>query len=257
MEIIKRLEELNFRFYEHFASDFDQTRSYGWAGWTPLLNLLPPSSDLKVVDLGCGNGRLAQFLARQYCTQKNNTVRQYIGLDRSPTLLEYARSIDLPFDTHWQKWDWGELFTPQNYPIDITAPSLKEAGWVTLFGVLHHVYGYQRRLKLIKWAASHLSIGGILTLSLWDFGAHPRWDKKKISHDQFQSEWGIDPTQLESGDVLLGWSGDFSTPRYCHWVDREEELRLLRDVQDQCPQIKSGQLVHTEGDFNRYLCWFA
>ena len=97
MEIIKRLEELNFRFYEHFAADFDQTRSYGWAGWTPLLDLLPTLSELKVVDIGCGNGRLAQFLARKYCTQKNNCVRQYVGLDRSPSLLDYAKSIDLPF----------------------------------------------------------------------------------------------------------------------------------------------------------------
>ena len=54
------LEALNEQFYLSYADAFHSTREYGWRGWKALIELLEPKS-LKVLDIGCGGGRLADF----------------------------------------------------------------------------------------------------------------------------------------------------------------------------------------------------
>ena len=121
---------------------------------------------------------------------------------------------------------------------------------------MHHVYGYERRLRLLKWAARCLAPGGVLTVSLWDFGAHSKWDKKQLPWADYCEEYGIDSDLVEPGDYLLGWSGKVDTPRYCHWVSREEEARILTDLADDetldlNPAVRQGD----PNDLNRYWGW--
>jgi hypothetical protein len=128
--------------------------------------------------------------------------------------------------------------------------------WVTLFGVMHHIFGYERRLALLLRAANCLRVGGTLTVSLWDFGAHEKWQKKLLPWADFTERFGIDPNLLEEGDHLLGWSGHRDTPRYCHWVSREEERRMVADVQAlSTVELSAGERIGDDEDLNRYWCW--
>ena len=79
---------MNARFYERYAEQFDGTRMSGWAGWEELIDLLPREAPLSVLDLGCGNGRLARVLERATQRDPRLQVSAYHGVDRCHPLLE-------------------------------------------------------------------------------------------------------------------------------------------------------------------------
>ena len=84
---IKKLNQLNRDFYQQVAIDFDQTRQHLWPGWNKLIShlqqLQTKHKPLKVLDLGCGNGRFGQFLANSFPGIKIN----YLGVDNNPQLF--------------------------------------------------------------------------------------------------------------------------------------------------------------------------
>jgi tRNA (uracil-5-)-methyltransferase TRM9 len=259
MNIAHRLDQVNQRFYDQIADDFHQSRKYGWRGWRALIDSLP-SSPLSILDIGCGNARLLDFLERTWRDELSGELTAYRGLDRCIPLLNYARERFTDSSYTFEEWSWLDALQTDD---SITKDSKGERAqlsssdtgysWVTMFGVMHHVFGYQNRLNLLKWAAGHLAPGGTLSVSFWDFGSHERWSKKMIDWSIFAEEWGIDLSKLESGDMLLGWSHLPSTPRYCHWVNREEEARLISEL---CAsQGVEGRSITLEGDLNRYVSW--
>jgi len=70
--------------YEKFRKEREQP-------FADLLALIHPASSLRIVDLGCGTGRLTRRLHAAL------NARETIGIDRSPRMLEVARSDgDLP-----------------------------------------------------------------------------------------------------------------------------------------------------------------
>ncbi len=255
MKISQRLDKVNEHFYHYFADQFHQSRNHGWIGWRPLLDELPCRS-LRVLDIGCGNGRLAHFLNRSWCEQRGGEIIFYNGLDQNKSLLKRAGETSWPFPAEWSSWSWSSI--PELKGKESRRDKddvLERYDWVTLFGVLHHVFGYERRLRLIQWAAQHLRPNGVLSISLWDFGAHSKWEKKYLNWSDYISDWGIALEEIEEGDHLLGWSGDRSTPRYCHWVNRTEEERLISEVDQSMDGLSAGWRVGAEGDLNRYWCW--
>ena len=65
--------------YEKFRTEREQP-------FADLLSLIHPAPSMRIVDLGCGTGRLT----RRLHTQLN--ARETIGIDRSPRMLEVAQS---------------------------------------------------------------------------------------------------------------------------------------------------------------------
>ena len=123
---------------------------------------------------------------------------------------------------------------------------------------MHHIYGFERRCRLIEWAIRKLRPNGLLSLSLWDFGADPRWTKKYVPWTDFTSAWTLDPSTIEAGDYLLGWSGHRDTPRYCHWMSRDEERAFVERINARCSDMTHpGQRIDTGPDLNRYWSWRA
>lgn len=68
-------------FYNHVAESFSSTRKYWWRDLHFIKKYLKKEG--KVLDFGCGNGRLVDFL--------EETNLDYIGVDASQKLLEIAR----------------------------------------------------------------------------------------------------------------------------------------------------------------------
>ena len=131
-----RLNDINRAFYQATARDFDATRQRPWSGWTRLLQSL----DLPVeslLDIGCGNGRFARFLARQ-----QSQPFAYCGIDSSADLLALAR----------QQLQSRSLSSSELLERDIVMSDLpqRSARLAVMFGLLHHVPGRQRRRRLVK-----------------------------------------------------------------------------------------------------------
>ncbi len=197
-DAVHRLETLNRAFYDTVAAAFDATRSHPWPGWTRLLPYL--AAPLSVLDVGCGNGRFGLFLLEQL----QPGVR-YHGIDNNAALLACAQAA-LP----------GALLEQRDALTDLPAGAYD---LVTLFGVVHHVPGANRRRELLRALADRVAPGGLLAFACWRFYEYERFAQRL---DNWPEGWDREP-----GDFLLDWRQGEHALRYCHYVDDAEHDALV------------------------------
>jgi len=213
-QMIDRLLALNRDFYATFAEHFAASRSTSDPALTSILPHLP--SRARILDIGCGNGRLALLL------EQERPGSSYVGIDAIPELIEEARA------------QAKELFHTQALfrVVDVT-----ERGWmervppaapstprgtgfdcVVALAVLHHIPDFDLRVRILRDAARLLRPEGYVILSTWRFLAHERMRRKIVDWDVV----GIDESDLDPGDYLLDWKRGGHGLRYCHMIDEEE-----------------------------------
>ncbi len=206
-EVVARLRALNRTFYEKLAAPFAQTRSHPQPGFFLLLDHLPVPC-LRLLDVGCGEGRFGRFL------QEHSAVEEYVGVDLSPQLLARAReAVDGTFLVR-----------------DLSRPrSLEHVGdfpAVACLAVLQHIPGRENRLGLLQEIVSHLSPEGRLFISTWQFLDSER-QRRKIA------PWGaveLSPDQVEDNDYLLTWRRDGFGLRYVCYIDSTEMRALAQEA---------------------------
>ena len=97
--------------------------------------------------------------------------------------------------------------------------------------------------------------GAVLSISLWNFGAQPRYEKKKLDWaNQVKQSYGLATECIEDGDFLLGWAGEThpkSTAFGCHQVRKP----FLDQIAKKLPQLSKPVITTIEGDHNRYISW--
>lgn len=198
----RRLNQINRDFYRQAAVEFDATRQRAWPGWERMLDavVLPLQS---VLDIGCGNGRLARYLAGRQAQGFT-----YIGVDNSPKLLAFARCQDPRVKLELLERD-----------VILGALPARSAQLVALFGLLHHVPGADRRRQLLREAARSVLPGGVLALAAWRFYEQERF-RRRIA------PWPPD-IAVEKHDYLLDWRRGERALRYCHYIDDEEHAQLV------------------------------
>ena len=201
------LNDLNRRFYETVAADFDATRQQPWEGWVQLADIVgaglkPAQMSFAVLDVGCGNGRFGVFIA--------DRVARYVGIDSSAALLERARESLANINA---------TLIQRDILIQSPDDSLGTFDLVVLFGVLHHVPDGQRRESLVRSLADRVAPGGWLVWTEWRFLDVPRFRERIVAWDE-----GM---QVEPGDYLLDWRRGANALRYCHAVDDAEHARLV------------------------------
>jgi tRNA (uracil-5-)-methyltransferase TRM9 len=232
-----KLLRLNRAFYAAVADHFDATRQ----GWTPgQLSILPyfdastKENPIRVLDVGCGNGRFGRLLA------EHGIPAVYVGVDGDARLLALAESA-LSTSAH---------ITARFVQADLADPAWvaplqgKQFDVVLCLATLQHLPGYELRLRLLRDFA-HLSRQWII-LSFWQFLTSERFMAKQIDW----SAVGLSPADVEVGDALLPWSQGVQAVRYVHQVSEAELDRLTADA---------GLTVHTtfradgkEGNLNLY-----
>jgi len=184
--------------YSDFAKDFSSTRQAPWAGWKRLISQIPSikdpnlkensklqtaNSELKILDLGCGNGRFLKFLTSniQY------SISKYVGIDNAEELLEIAKN-NIKNKTLNIKNPSKELQTLISKHIIFHKRDLESIDWdveldqefdlVVIFGVMHHIHSFEKRVELLQKAAKHLSLDGILAVTFWQFKDNESFVKK-------------------------------------------------------------------------------
>lgn len=262
---INKLNQLNQRFYQAVSTDFDQTRQQPWAGWQLLLPFLAKyltkdlskSQPLRVIDLGCGNGRFGVFLSQ-------NQPISYVGMDSNSPLLAKAADhlkkmgvdftvIKADFVTNLSNNTFSQelavilanFLSSESSKFGLSAPRL-----VALFGVLHHIPSWELRQRCLTNISGQLGPGDLVVLSCWQFDASPNLWQRRIAFNEMNPKTGIDPSELEENDFILDWQRGQQAFRYCH-LTTDAELRQLAESA-QLKVIESWVADGKRGTLNNY-----
>ncbi len=231
-ELVNKLLALNRDFYSRFGAEFSDSRSGERLNLEPFRSYL--DDHLQLLDVGCGNGRLAEALARAGYTL------EYAGVDASSELIALAN-------------ERGQRF-PHLHAVFRRA-DLAEPGWsecvrdrapfdrALALAVLHHLPGFELRARVLHEIRELLRPGGILVLSNWQLLNSERLRRKVVSWQKV----GLDEQGLEAGDYLMDWQRGGVGYRYVHLV-RPDEVGLLADASGM--EVISQALA--DGDLNLY-----
>ncbi|MDD5437659.1 MAG: class I SAM-dependent methyltransferase [Patescibacteria group bacterium] len=176
-------------FYEKEGKMFSSKRTWGWQVMDLLKARLKPGDLL--VDVGAGNGRLADILPEGV---------NYIGVEPSSTLRDEAQKNH---KVEMRSGTLPKLDLPDNH-----------AEAVACIAVLHHIPSNVWRVDSIKELHRILKPGGTLLCTVWNLRA-----SRFRSWQSFKSAWmrlkGI--RGGEAGDMYYAWkaSGELEK-RYVH-----------------------------------------
>lgn len=193
---------MNAETYQDIAGQFSATRKFIWEDFKPLMEHV--SAGDKVLDAGCGNGRLIESLREKKI--------EYAGLDLSDELIAIAQHqypkmnfvvgniLDLPFP---------------NGTFDV----------VFCIATLHHLPSEQLRLRAIRQFYKVLRSGGQLIVLNWNLLAAPWWP----THLKILWQRLIGQGRISFPDIIKFWkseSGTMMGKRYIHGF-RTSELSVL------------------------------
>ncbi len=209
-ELVKQLVSLNAEFYSQFAEPFSETRPSGSARLERILGYIP--NDVRLLDIGCGNGRLAERLERE------GRRLTYVGVDAIPALIQIATERRTRLRHVAADFRVAEITTPgwdrhlPARPFDV----------VVALALLHHIPSLELRRRVLMDIQALLRPGGQFVMTNWHFARNERLRKKV-------AEWktvGIDESEVEPGDALLTWRRGGTGYRYCHLLTQSEVKEL-------------------------------
>ncbi|MGB9877336.1 MAG: class I SAM-dependent methyltransferase [bacterium] len=188
--------------YEKVALEFSQTRQKPWEEMNDLAREVFEGA--KVLDIGCGNGRLLYSLP--------SNIR-YLGVDICKGLIEEAR-----------KRHPDKRFIVGDF---LSLPYNRLGGdydFIFAIAVFHHLPTKRTRLNFLSKARKLLNKRGKLMLTVWNLWGE---DKHKDKID-------------EDGDIFVPF-GKEKAPRYYHAFKIEEMKNLAREARLEIERIKSNR----------------
>ena len=240
-EAVRRtLLDLNRIFYVSTAHEFSATRQQPWPGFDGILPYIPvgtKSRPIRVLDVGCGNGRFASYLADQ------GLAVDYTGVDASPELLDLARSRTGDFAGVSTTYQQGDLANPE-WSMGLTIGGLYDL--VSCFATFHHLPGIDLRQRVLADLARFTAGHGIIAISYWQFLSAERFQAKLADW----SEIGLTADQVDPGDALLPWKRGPYILRYVHQIEEAEARDLAAAAH--LPILHTFRADGKEGDLNLY-----
>jgi ubiquinone/menaquinone biosynthesis C-methylase UbiE len=188
--------------YNLIAEDYARTRHFTW-DIENLVQYVSPGE--KILDLGCGSGRLLEIL-------KDKNI-DYFGIDGSENLIKIAKR-NYP-DFKFQIADVFDLPFPNNFFDKIFS-----------IRVLMQIPSKEFRLQFLKEAKRVLKPGGLLVLTvwyLWKFGSKKNF--LLMLKNAFLKLIG--KSKLDFGDALIPW--DKKVMRYYHYFTKRELEKLVKE----------------------------
>ena len=163
---------------------------------TQLISLIPNNSS--ILDLGCGNGRVIEFLYKHYLS---NNFR-YIGIDNSEKLLEQALKLHPK-----------EIFLPGDQlslPIEDNQTDI-----ILNIAAFHHIPSRNLRLQALLEMKRILKPSGVLIISVWNLFQRKYWLENLKAWLKFLTSFG----NYAPNDLFIPWKnnqGEVLSHRYYH-----------------------------------------
>jgi ubiquinone/menaquinone biosynthesis C-methylase UbiE len=175
--------------YNKIATKFSMTRNYLSEDLYDMKKYA--KSGAKILDLGCGNGRLSQLF--------DDMDVDYIGTDDSSGLLEIAK----------HKYPKAKFVSmkPMELPFEDAQFDL-----VYCLAVFHHIPSHELRTKYLEEVRRVLKPGGILVLTVWNMWKRPGMFWNIVKQGFFHP-------QLDLNDIFVPFkdqSGKIMANRYIH-----------------------------------------
>ncbi len=195
--------------WDKIAKEFDLTRKINWPELKNLRGYA--KSHDKVLDLGCGNGRLIELL-------KDRKI-DYTGIDNSKELIGLAKEKHLN-----QKFLVGDAL---NLPFKDNSFDL-----IYSIAVLHHIPSKKLRIKFLKEAQRVLKKDGRIVLTVWNL-----WQRKYIRLIvKYSLLKLIDKSKLDFGDLYIPWQNKYQ--RYHHAFRKKELANLFKKAGFKIEKVK-------------------
>lgn len=184
--------------YNLIAEDFSRTRNQNWEELNFLAETV--ATNKKVIDLGCGNGRLYELF--------KNKIVGYCGIDISEKLIGIAKNrypgarfrvgdvLNLPFPDEFFDNAFG-------------------------IAVFHHIPSKELRLKFLSEARRVLKQKGKLSLTVWYLSG---WKKALLIFKNFLLKI-VGLSKVDLSDGFVGWGG--KAQRYVHYFSIPEIKGLV------------------------------
>ena len=237
-EMVQKLLRLNQEFYATYAQSFAATRHSVQPGVQRLLPQIMQAD--MVLDLGCGNGNLAELLKSEgFCGS-------YFGIDENIYFLEQAAAAtqDAASGSYifWQgslaTFDWLD--------------AVDRADAICSFATLHHLPGNDVHQQIFASISSKLHPNGRFFLSCWQVLGNQRLEKHLVPWNPTE----ISAESLEKTDLLMDWRADPGKPAKLRYVHNftPSELRALGESQGLILQeefFSDGK----EGNLGLYQVW--
>ena len=187
--------------YVAIADEFDQTRRMPWKEFAFFLPYI--RKGMRVLDAGCGNGRLYEYL------QKRDI--QYVGIDGSGPLIKIAkkRHPEAEFCV-------DELHTLKSVSGDLDA--------IFCIAAFHHLPSVALRRQALQSMRALLKKDGVLILTVWNLYQKKYRKPRLRAAFSFLNHFGL---KYAWNDVWIP-SGKEKPKRYYH-AFRPGELRRLFD----------------------------
>lgn len=189
--------------YDEIAPSFHQTRKKPW----PIMDLIKTyieKSD-SIIDLGCGSGRIGEFISRD---------QNYLGIDNSKGLIEIAKkNYYTNNNINFQVSDIISVKLPKN-----------DFDLVLMIATIHHIPTKELRLQTIKNAVTALRPGGKIVITSWNL-----WQKKYRRH-LFNYKLKLLKYKIISlNDAFIPWkTKNGERKRYIHSLTKRELKIMLK-----------------------------
>lgn len=203
--------------YNSFAGEFSETRQRKWQEFDDLArdeySKDSQENPQKILDIGCGNGRLRKFLGER------NFSGEYFARDVAANFLDHAAQHLAEYDAQTLHFSQGGFLDLEN---DFEHETFDEVWAVASF---HHLSQHEDRKKALRDIHSILKEGGDIVLTVWNL-----WEQKKYIPQKQEAFWRSVLNPLFSArDFLIPW-GTQKTPRYYYSFSQEYLTELLQDA---------------------------
>lgn len=215
-----KILDLNNNFYSNISYDFSKTRQRSWSGWQLSTTLIKrPKTPIKILDIGCGNGRYYKFLAKMLPKKS-----EYIGLDTNELLLNEAK-------LQIQNVSLEHKVTFKYFDVITNIHNLrKKYNLVVAFGITHHIPSMGGRTKWFNTIVKLIQPNGFLIYTIWDFLNTTPNNKLKEEITTKQG-FNFNKEELEDGDYFLSWDNKPNLYRYCHAYSDAEHNQIIQNLQ--------------------------